>query len=132
MKEYKANSETIIEADSIEEALSIDTEMKDVNIILVSNVSTQGNWKDEKEQNHIPKEISEDPKNFAYLFGNWKDEKEQNHIPKEKSEDPKNFGKIIIRVGLGYHYLYDTLDKSWVKPVDTDTQSVIKKYLKEK
>ena len=87
MKEYKANSETIIEADSIEEALSIDTEMKDVNIILVSNVSTQGNWKDEKEQNHIPKEIS---------------------------EDPKNFGKIIIRVGLGYHYLYDTLDKSWV------------------
>ena len=105
MKEYKANSETIIEADSIEEALSIDTEMKDVNIILVSNVSTQGNWKGEKEQNHIPKEIS---------------------------EDPKNFGKIIIRVGLGYHYLYDTLDKSWVKPVDTNTQSVIKKYLKEK
>ena len=105
MKEYKANSETIIEADSIEEALSIDTEMKDVNIILVSNVSTQGNWKDKKEQNHIPKEIS---------------------------ENPKNFGKIIIRVGLGYHYLYDTLDKSWVKPVDTDTQSVIKKYLKEK
>ncbi len=105
MREYKKNSETIIEVDSLDEALNIDTEMKDVNIIIVNNVSTQGNWKEAHEQNHIPKEIS---------------------------ENPQNFGKIIIRVGLGYHYFYDTLDKSWVKPVDTDTRSVIKKYLKEK
>lgn len=105
MKEFKKDYETIIEVDSLKEAMTIDTEMKDVNIIIVSNVLTQGNWKSEQGQSHIPKEIS---------------------------EDPINSGKIIIRVGLGYHYLFNTLDKSWVKPVDTNTNSVIKKYLKEK
>lgn len=105
MREVKKDSETIIEVDSLQEALTIDTEMKDVNLIVINNVTTQGNWKCAQEQNHIPKKIS---------------------------EDPKNFGKIIIRVGLGYHYFYNTLDKNWVKPVNTDTSSVIKKYLKEK
>ena len=30
------------------------------------------------------------------------------------------------------HYLYDTLDASWVKPVDTNTREMIKKYLSGK
>lgn len=103
MKEVKINCETVIEVESLQEALTIDTEMKDINIIIINNVSTKGNWKEAQEQNHIPKEIA---------------------------EAPENHGKIIIRVGLGYHFLYDTLDKSWVKPIDTNTTKVLSKYLK--
>lgn len=102
MQEKRIYNENIVEVDSLKEAMSLDTEEKDINIIIINNVSTKGNWKPQQRQNHIPKAIA---------------------------EDPKNYGKIIIRVGLGYHYLYDTLDKCWVKPLDTDTTSILEKYL---
>lgn len=105
MKEFKLKSETVIEVNSLQEALAVDTEMKDVNIIILDNVTTKGKWKEPQEQSHIPKEIA---------------------------NASENFGKIIMRVGLGYHYLYDTIDKSWVKPLDTSTKQVINKYIAEK
>jgi hypothetical protein len=105
MQEKKIFGENVVEVSSLHEALSLDTEEKDINLIIIENVSTQGNWKPAQEQNHIPKAIA---------------------------QDHENYGKIIVRVGLGYHYLYDTLDGSWIKAVDTDTTSIIKKYLAEK
>ena len=105
MKEFRVNTETVIEAENLEEALTIDTEMKDVNILIINNAAKKGNWKSGQEQNHSPETIK---------------------------NAPENYGKIIIRVGLGYHYLYDTLDASWVKPVDTNTREMIKKYLSGK
>ena len=105
MQEKRIYNENIVEVDSLKEAMNLDTEAKDINIIIINNVNTKGNWKPQQEQNHIPKAIA---------------------------QDHENYGKIIVRVGLGYHYLYDTLDGSWIKAVDTDTTSIIKKYLAEK
>jgi hypothetical protein len=105
MTESRINSETVIEVESLKEALTVDTEMKDINILIINNVTTKGNWRQGQELNHIPDIIK---------------------------KNPKNYGRIIIRVGLGYHYLYDTLNKSWVKPVDTNTREIINKYLTEK
>ena len=102
MQEKRIYNENIVEVDSLKEAMNLDTEAKDINIIIINNVNTKGNWKPQQKQNHIPEAIT---------------------------NDPNNYGKIIIRVGLGYHYLYDTLDKCLVKPLDTDTTSILKKYL---
>ena len=51
MQEKRIYDENIVEVDSLKEAMSLDTEEKDINIIIINNVSTKGNWKPQQRQN---------------------------------------------------------------------------------